>query len=91
MPDIRLATRKEIAKAIFRVRSFKGRTPDQIRRRFQLATALIRDVTKGRITLSTAKKLAREGYEAILESPFLVVGSHKGYVGEYLGQGRFRR
>lgn len=71
---VRLATPKEIAKRIFRVRSFKGQSPEVLRRRFQLATGLIRDVTKGRITLKTALLFAKEGYDSLLKSPFLVVG-----------------
>ncbi len=74
---VRLAKRSEIAKAIFRVRDFKGQPPAVIRRRFQLATAIIKDVTDGKIRLSTAKKLAREAFDRILESPFLVTkGTH---------------
>lgn len=75
---VRVKTRAEIAKAIFGVRSFKGRSPEAIKRRFQLATAFIRDVSKGKLTLPTALKLAREAYDAIAESTFLTTAPPPG-------------
>ena len=55
-----------IAQRIFRVRSFKGASPATLRRRFQLATGLIKDVRKGRISVKTALLLAEEAYDRIL-------------------------
>ena len=66
MPEHTQGFLTRLAKEVFRVRSFKGATPDQLRRRFRLATGLIRDVAKGKITRSTAKLLAEEGFDRIL-------------------------
>ena len=59
-------TAKEIARRIFRVRSFKGTSPAVLKRRFRLATGLIRDVSKGKLSLKTALLLAEEGYDRLL-------------------------
>ena len=48
------------AQRIFRVRSFKGASPAQLRERLALVGGLVRDVARGRLSESTAKGLARE-------------------------------
>ncbi len=49
-----------VAKRLFAVRSFRGEDPAVLRERFKLITGLIRDVVNGRLSESTAKRLATE-------------------------------
>ena len=57
--------RDRLAKRLFALRSFKGADPEQIRRRFKLVTGLVMDVLEGRLSEATAKRLVREGSDAI--------------------------
>ena len=56
----------EVAKRIFAVRSFKGQDPEVIKERFRLVSGLVRDVVEGRLSESTAKRLAREISDRLL-------------------------
>ncbi len=49
-----------VAQRIFRVRSFKGASPEQLRERLALVGGLVRDVAVGKLSESTAKRLAIE-------------------------------
>lgn len=49
-----------ISKRLFAVRSFKGFDQATIRERFRLITGLVRDVVDGRLSESTARRLAKE-------------------------------
>ena len=56
----------EVAKRLFAVRSFKGQDPEVIRERFRLVQGLVRDVLAGRLSESTATRLAREVSDRLL-------------------------
>lgn len=61
-------------KNIFEVRdlTFRGIVrPERFRRRFRLATGLVRDIPKGKLTPGTLKDLQDEVLEALKESPFI--------------------
>ena len=57
----------EVAKRLFAVRSFKGQSPEVIRERFRLVQGLVRDVLAGRLSEPTAKRLAKEVSDRLLE------------------------
>ena len=58
---------QKVAKRLFAVRSFKGQRPEVIRERFRLIQGLVRDVVAGRLSEPTAKRLAKEISDRLLE------------------------
>jgi len=60
-------------KHVFKTRDlrFEGLKPARVRRRIQLASGIIKDTARGKLSAKTRELLVKEVTDAIVESPFL--------------------